>query len=84
MATEKVETAKFLRLTFSTDGYNKKIKYFDIPNPNDNLTKEQIAAAMNAYLKPGLWSKDGVILTGKKSAEVIERVITTQDFEVEL
>ena len=44
-----------------------------IPNPKDNLTDQQITAAMQAIVTANVFERDGSYIVGIHSARIVDR-----------
>lgn len=70
--------AKVLEMTFSTElGKNHKLRVYEA---KEDLTPEQVAAAMDAIVAKNIFSGNGGEFTGKVSA----RVVTTSIDDINL
>ena len=78
---ETIKNVRFLKLSFEGLGSDKPFN-FQIPHPREDLTKEIIEAAMNIFISTGIFEKEGIGLGRKLSAEIIERTVSTTDFDI--
>lgn len=82
MAESTTTNVKFLKLTFNNS--DNKSSSVQIPNPRADLALSHIETLMNLLIEKKFFEKNGVLLTKKKSAEIIERTVTTQEFDITL
>lgn len=78
---ESIKNIRFLKLTFGGNCENEFIS-FQIPHPRKDLTKELVEAAMDVFVEKNIFNKVGVETYEKFSAEIIERTVTTTDFDI--
>lgn len=80
MSDVTVKNVRFLKLSFVDEA--DKIVSIQFPNPREDLKLEHIEPVMDMIITKNFFLNNGVYLVKKSSAEVIERVVTTQDFEI--
>lgn len=69
-------TTKTLRLTFLSE--EKKKKSMTLANAAEDLTADEVRAAMDTIVQANVFEKDGVVLYQvPNSAEYIERTVNT-------
>lgn len=76
----KTTNVKFLKMTFKNN--IDKTTSVQIPYPRTDLEKGHITILMDLLINKNIFLKKGVSLVSKKSAEIIERTVTTQDFVI--
>lgn len=59
----------------------KKSMTLSIASPKLDLTAEQISTAMQTIIDQNVFMKDGETIVAKKSARIVDRVVT--NFEIE-
>ena len=62
---------RVLELKFTLS--NEKTMTLTIPNPKDNLTDEQITAAMQAIVTANVFDREGSYIVGIHSARIVDR-----------
>ena len=80
MDQEKTTNVKFLKMVFHNNfGSTTSVQ---VPNPRLDLEKHHIENLMDILISKNFFNRKGVTLLKKKSAEIVERTVTTQEFSI--
>lgn len=70
--------AQVLQMTFTNE--HDKTMTINVNTPKSNVTAQEVDAVMDTIIASGVFVKEGAVFNTKKSARIVDRVVT--DFEL--